>query len=114
MRTRLFTAAILLLSGPLQGQSLNSGIRGAIQDQASASIPGVTVTAKNIDTGVATKMLTGEAGMYSFPRLTPGKYELTAELPGFKTETRNVELGQGQQLDVNILLKVKGPEEPMT
>jgi len=71
-----------------QGRA-NASISGIVQDQSKALIPGVTVTLTNVETGVMPTTLTNEAGVYGFPSFTPGKYTLSASLPGFKTTTFN-------------------------
>src|SRR5262249_33733579 len=84
-------------------------ISGTIEDSSKALIPGVTVTATNVDTGVVSTTLSNEAGVYNFPSLLPGAYKLTAELSGFRTETyANVRLGNAEQLRLNFSLKVAG------
>ena len=69
------------------GQSTYGTISGTIEDASKALIPGVTVTATNVDTGVVSTTLSNEAGAYNFPSLLPGAYKLTADLPGFQRET---------------------------
>src|SRR5678816_1474106 len=64
----------------------NSGVSGSVSDQSNALIPGVTVTATNIDTGVVVTNISNEAGTYNFVSLQPGNYKMTASLPGFQTQ----------------------------
>jgi hypothetical protein len=91
------------------GQSVYSTISGTIDDATKALIPGVTITATNTGTGVVTTAVSNEAGAYNFPSLSPGAYKLTAELPGFQTETyTNIQLGNAQQFRLNFTLKVAG------
>jgi hypothetical protein len=72
-------------------------------------IPGVTITATNTGTGVVATAVSNESGAYNFPSLSPGSYKLTAELPGFQTETyTNIQLGNAQQFRLNFTLKVAG------
>src|SRR5687767_15079888 len=85
-------AAMLLLFGPGApnasfAQGANASISGIVQDQSRALIPGVSVATTNVDTGVTSTTVTNEAGAYGFPSLTPGKYSISASLPGFKTTT---------------------------
>jgi protocatechuate 3,4-dioxygenase beta subunit len=85
---RLMAAALLVcvgLSSSAFAQFGNANVEGFVQDSSGAYIPGVTVTAANTQTGVATPVITNESGTYTIPSLLPGTYKLTAELPGFKT-----------------------------
>jgi len=85
----------------------NSGVSGSVSDQSNALIPGVTVTATNIDTGVVVTNISNEAGTYNFVSLQPGNYKMTASLPGFQTQTfNNYRVGGGEQLRLNFALQV--------
>ena len=108
----LLLLAFTLFFSPLYGQSTNGSIGGTIEDATQALLPGVTVTATNVDTGVASTSLTNETGVYNFPNLLPGQYKVTAELPSFQTETKiNVVVGNGQPLRLNFLMKVSGAQQ---
>jgi hypothetical protein len=70
-------------------------------------IPGVEVTARNVNTGIVTTGVTNEAGAYQFASLQPGTYTVSAALPGFQTATfNNVVLGTGVQVRYNFTLQV--------
>src|SRR5215470_11603863 len=69
------------------GQSSNANLSGTVSDAGKAFIPGVTVTATNTETGVVTTAVSNEAGTYTIPSLLPGTYKVSAELPGFQTQT---------------------------
>jgi hypothetical protein len=99
----------------------NGQLGGTVTDQAGALIPGVTITATNVGTGVVTMTLTNETGAYTFPSLQPGVYRLSAELSGFQTSTAtNLELGpiavrQNFQLNVSAAqTAVEVTAEPLT
>ena len=67
----------------------------------------MTVTAKNVGTGVALNQVTNESGAYSFPVLQPGTYEVSAELPGFKRSVhKDVALPYAGQVRLNFTLEV--------
>ena len=104
--------AFALFFSQLYGQSTNGSIGGTIEDVTQALLPGVRVTATNVATGIASTLLTNETGAYTFPNLAPGPYKVTAELPSFQTETRiNVEIGNGQQLRLNFVMKIAGTQQ---
>jgi hypothetical protein len=62
-------------------------LKGVVQDSSKAFIPGVTVTATNLETGASFRTTTGETGRYSFPGVKPGKYWVFASLPGFEPKS---------------------------
>jgi len=96
---------VLILNG--MAQSTNATLGGTVQDASSAFIPGVTVTATNVATGIMTTVVSNEAGVYQFASLQPGTYEIKAELPGFQTSTvKDFALGGAQQSRLNFTLQV--------
>src|SRR5215467_13104024 len=79
---------------------------GTVSDASGALIPGVAVTAKNIQTGVVTSAVSNETGAYQFPNLQTGTYTVTAELPGFRAQAYDdVNLGIAQQVRLNFALQ---------
>ena len=66
----------------------------------------MTISARNVDTGVTAKQITNESGIYNFPVLQPGTYEVTAELPGFKKTVQKTELPYAVQVHVNFTLEI--------
>src|SRR6185503_11397716 len=87
-------------------QSGNARISGTIDDPTGAVLPGVSVTATNTATGVVTSTVSNEAGAYNFPSLLPGPYKIAAELPGFQMKVYEVQIGNTQELRLNIRLTV--------
>jgi hypothetical protein len=76
------------------GQGTGGTITGTVEDGSAALVPGVTISATNVDTGVVSSTVSNEAGAYLLPALLPGTYQLRAVLPGFQTQTvNNVQLG---------------------
>jgi hypothetical protein len=90
-------------------QTSNATLGGTVTDATGAFIPGVTITAMNTATGIVTAVLSNEAGAYQFASLQTGTYRVSAELPGFQTQTyNNVTLGVSQQVRLNFALQVGG------
>jgi hypothetical protein len=103
---RLLLAALLLPS-VLFAQTSNATLGGTVRDSSGALIPGVTITATNTQTGIVNTVLTNETGAYQFASLQTGTYKVSAELPGFQTQTYNdVVLGVSQQVRLNFSLLV--------
>src|SRR5215475_4696219 len=99
----------LLLVSPCAFGQVNAVLSGTVSDASGALIPGVEVTAKNINTGITDTKVTNETGNFVFPSLQPGSYTLQASLSGFQTASyNNVVLGQGQQVRLNFQLQVSG------
>src|SRR5678815_4958082 len=100
---------ILATSIPAFSQGLFATVTGTVTDGTKALIPGVTVKATAVDTGVVTTTLTNESGSYNFANLLPGKYTLSASLPGFQTQNiTDVTLSQNVSYRFNFKLAVAG------
>jgi outer membrane receptor protein involved in Fe transport len=80
---------LTLLAGSSAAPQTSTGtISGTVRDASGAVVPGVTVTVRNIATGVARNATTDTEGRYRLPSLEPGEYELRAALSGFRTVVR--------------------------
>src|SRR5262250_1205613 len=110
-RKSTYAAAALVCSLFLSvsgfSQSVNATVGGTVADASGALIPGVTVIATNVGTNIANTTVSNESGAYNFPALQPGTYKVSAELPGFQTQTfTDVQLGGAQQVKLNFALQV--------
>src|SRR5438034_9938211 len=81
---------VLLLSGNglVFGQEFSATMSGVVHDANGGLVPGVSVTAKHIESGLTRTVITSETGSYRMPALPVGEYEVTAELSGFKQQVR--------------------------
>jgi hypothetical protein len=99
--------AILVLTTQAFSQSSFASLSGTINDSTGAIMPGVTVTATNVGTGITNTALSNNAGVYNFPSLLPGTYKVSAEQIGFQTQTfTDVALGNAAQVRLNFKLQV--------
>lgn len=100
-----FLCAIVAMAGTSLAQSPHSTITGTVTDAQQARIPGVEVTAVQIETNQKFSTVASEEGVYAIPSLPIGRYEVTASLPGFKTFRRSgivLEVGQRLRLDIQL------------
>src|SRR3954471_7170235 len=113
-----FAALIVVMSAahPLaQSQAINGTIEGTITDQSGGTLPGVSVTVTNVDTGDIRVVVSNEAGVYRAPLLPLGRYRISAELQGFrKFEQQGLTLSAGQSAVINISLSVGNLSEAIT
>lgn len=90
-RTSLVACAIAVAVAvaPAAAQIGGSGsIQGTVLDDTGAVIPGATVTATNLATGVVTTRETSGAGVYAVSPLPPGEYRVEVRLDGFQPYVR--------------------------
>ena len=66
-----------------QSQASTGQIAGRVFDASGAVVPGVTVAIANEATSTRREVVTNAEGLYAFPLLPIGTYELTAKLTGF-------------------------------
>src|SRR4051812_31519376 len=88
----LAVSLALLTAGPALAQT--GQINGLIVDNTSAVVPGATVKAVQAATGLSRDTVTGVDGRYTFTALRPTTYDITVELPGFRTSQRKAILLQ--------------------
>jgi hypothetical protein len=114
MRQWMVAAVMLVTAAPAFGQA-TSTFNGRVLDQGDAVLPGVTVTATNVSTGVTRSTVTNAEGSYSMPGLEPGVYRIETELSGFSPSVRqNVNLVVNATLTVDFKLALAGLQESLT
>ncbi|MEO8259931.1 MAG: TonB-dependent receptor [Acidobacteriota bacterium] len=105
-------AFALLLPLHLAGQQ-NATVQGIVADESQGVLPGATVTASEISTGLQTVAVTAGDGRYRFDNLAPGRYRIKIELSGFAgAELTGIELLVGTNATVpTVALKVAALQE---
>ena len=102
----------LVLVSAATGQQQLGAIQGSITDATGGALPGVTVTATNLATGVRRNTTSNESGVFRLQSLDPGRYKIVAELQGFRTAAQNdVTLSVGATLGVNFSMQTGAIEE---
>ncbi|MPZ21625.1 MAG: hypothetical protein GEV06_27605 [Luteitalea sp.] len=81
-------------------------IEGTVTDTTGAVLPGVAVTATADATNRTQTTVTNDAGRYTFPALTIGRYTIQAELSGFTTAVGHVSLRVQEVAVVDVALEV--------
>jgi hypothetical protein len=113
--TAAILGVLLLASAFTLAQQGTGELRGRVVDSQSAVLPGVAVVARNEATGLFREIVSGADGSFFMSALTPGEYEVTGELSGFKKYQRKgvrVEVGKTQSIEVQ--LEVGGIEQEVT
>jgi hypothetical protein len=109
-------ALMLIDATLLMGQVTGNGvIQGTVLDPTGAMVPGATVTATNVATGVKTVRETTEAGFYVLSPLPPGEYTVTVSKTGFQTLVQEqVIVNALSVLGLNLTLKVGATTQEVT
>lgn len=107
--------ALLLTATSTFAQQGTAEIRGRVTDQQTASLPGVTVVVTNQDTGNYREAISTADGSWFMAALPPGKYQVAAQLQGFKRFVRrDIVLSVGNQMSVDVQLELGTLEETVT
>ena len=110
--------AVVMLGIPrlVQAQGLTGQISGTVTDATGGVLPGVTVTIKNVGTGLTREAVTGTDGGFVFPDLLAGTFDLTLTMQGFKTyEQKGIVLGATERVALRaIALDVGGVAETVS
>src|SRR5215510_16144969 len=112
MKFALLGECILLIAAVSSAQVSTTALSGTVYDSSAALVAGAKVTAINEATGVPLTQLTNSAGLYSFPSIAVGTYDVTVELAGFKTSRRTgITLTVGTPVVENITLELGDTRE---
>ena len=118
MMTRLARRlALLMVLMPVlaAGQAADAILTGAIKDTTGGVLPGVTVTTRNVATNELRSAVSSAEGVYRITNLPRGRYEVKAEIPGFKTIAQSdVLLTVGDTVRLDFALEVGSLSEVIT
>jgi hypothetical protein len=96
--------SLLWVAAIASGQGVGGKVSGRVTDSSGGIIPGVQITAQNVNTNVMTAVQTDSSGYYTF-QLQSGQYTLTAIANGFATlkqQNVNVTIGSDVALDLHL------------
>src|SRR5256712_13508664 len=86
---------------------VTASVSGRVEDSTGATVPGAMVTVTSLETGAGRTASTNETGTYRVLSLPVGRYEVKAELSGFKAARQTgISLAVGEEAGVNLKLEV--------
>ncbi len=112
-----FVVALMLAVAiaPAYAQRTTGEISGKVIDESGGTLPGVTVTLRGEAMPNAQPVITSETGIYRFPVLPAGAYDVEFALEGFGTaKYEAVRVAVGQTIDLNVTMKVSALNETLT
>jgi hypothetical protein len=99
----VFVLALLVMSAVGVWAQSTATLSGVVTDPSGAVVPGVHITVRSLGTGIDRETVTDDAGLYAFPSLQPGDYQLQATSGGFaQFIMKKVTLNVDQRAAVNI------------
>ena len=90
------------------GQEQRGSIEGTVRDVSGGVLVGAVVEARSPALVGTASVATDAQGLYRFPALPPGRYEISGVLQGFARASAAITLELGQVLRVDVTLPVAG------
>ncbi len=105
VRRTLTCLALLLLGCGLASAAITGSISGVVKDPSGAVIPGAQVSALDTQTGIRSVVKADAAGLYNFPALPIGAYDIEVRQSGFRSFRETglvVNANSALRVDVNL------------
>jgi hypothetical protein len=110
----MFALSFVLVSNSL-GQGITGSINGSVTDSSGASIPGATVTIRQVDTNLVRIVTTSDVGSYTVTQLAPGTYSVKVDKTGFRTfQQDNLTLAIDQVVKIDARLPVDSDQQTVS
>jgi len=115
VKAALSILMLTVLTSTAMAQRTTGEIIGKVTDESGAVLPGVTVTLRSAAVPGAPTTVTSETGVYRFPVLPPGTYDVEYVLAGFGTLKREgIPIAVGATVALDVALKISSLEETVT
>jgi hypothetical protein len=95
-------------------QAPTGQVDGRVFDVSGALVPGAAITLTNVETGATRKLNSAGDGLFIFPSLQAGTYQVRAEAPGFRTTVEQITVQTGATATVDFHLELGQPTEVVT
>ena len=109
----LLLLAVVFLVLPVAASAQEATFTGTVTDSTGAVLPGVTITAVHGASGNTFVSVTDERGDFRLP-VRVGNYTITAELSGFTTVNRSLQILIGQTTEVDVQMTPSSVQETVT
>ena len=125
IRTRPTRRALVMVFAVIAGITLTTAsfrakeqagpmpFTGTTYDPTGAVLPGAAMTMEDASGNRATAT-TDRHGRFEFGIVSPGRYKLSMNLPGFQSVTHDIRLEEPRQWDVNLTFQVGTLQETIT
>ncbi len=122
MKNRILSAGLVLAVllaicvTSISAQNVTGTIQGTVSDSKGGFVPNVAVTITNADQKVVVRTVsTDDHGQFVVPLLPVGRYDVTAEITGFKKAIRSgIVLNVDDRIAVNMSLEVGSVSETVS
>jgi hypothetical protein len=114
--TRLSILIVVALFCGVSGsaQSSSGSISGTVSDVSGAPVPNAAVKIENKNTALTRTSETGADGLYNFPSVQPGLYNIQVESNGMTPSQKTGEVSVAASLRVDFTLGVQASQQSVT
>jgi hypothetical protein len=104
----LFLLIVVVLVASAARAEVGGKITGVVKDQTGSVIPGAAVVITNTQTGVKLTATTDQDGVFTFPVLSVGQYQIDVTSDAFKSYKKTglvIDINSALVLDVTLQVK---------
>lgn len=106
-----FVVAVLV-PGVANAQTITATVKGRVVDATGGGLPGVLLTAREVDGRLTRTATTDQSGDYVLLNLIAGTYDLEASLSGFTTQSRKAQTFYvGTTITIDFSMEVASLQE---
>jgi hypothetical protein len=107
----LFLLIVFVLVASAARAEVGGKITGVVKDQTGSAIPGAVVVVTNAQTGVKLITKTDQDGVFTFPVLSVGQYQIEVTSDAFKAYRTDVVIDISSALILDVTLQVKEQDQ---
>src|SRR5579859_5773050 len=109
----VFAVALFLTGASLRAQTSSTAtVTGTVFDKSGATVPNAKVDLEDVDTKAKNSTTSGGDGVFTFPSVRPGNYNLAVSGKGFRQSVvSGIKVEVGKSATVNVVLEVGGMTE---
>src|SRR5712664_3180523 len=106
---------ILWFACGVVGQTETATVSGLVTDRTAAAVSGAEVRLQSVERGTVTTTTTNDAGIYVFPSVHPGQYQISVHKQGFKqVDLLGLIVNVQDHIEQNFRLEVGSVAESVT
>src|SRR6267378_3330814 len=106
---------VLWFACAVVGQTETATVSGLVTDRTAAAVSGAEVRLQSVERGTVTTTTTNNAGIYVFPSVQPGQYQISIQKQGFKqVDLLGLIVNVQDHIEQNFRLEVGSVAESVT
>src|SRR6267143_4220130 len=106
---------VLWFANAVMGQTETATVSGLVTDRTAAAVSGAEVRLQSVERGTVTTTTTNDAGIYVFPAVRPGQYQVSVYKQGFKqVDLLGLIVNVQDHIEQNVRLEIGSVAESVT